>query len=63
MKTSSVGRAGWRGDLDSLYGGVEGGVGGRCLLGWACPCSQRITAVAFSARYDTMDGDTGSMMK
>ena len=53
----------WSGDAESASrGGVDGGVGGRCLFVCDRWASQRITADAFSARYDTMAGETGIMM-
>jgi hypothetical protein len=41
-------------------GGEAGGVGGRFLLTHG---SQRMTCVAFCARYEIMSLDTGSWMK
>ena len=64
MKTSRLGRAGCMGErADPSNGGDDGGVGGRCLF--VCmDCEPHLmTCEALCARYDTIVGDTGSMMK
>ena len=64
MNTSREGRAGCKGWRDTWSGGgVVGGVGGRCLFARGTICSQRMTAVAFSARCATMAEVTGIITK